>query len=137
MAVVQVDVAASEAALRAKYPTRRIKEGSFRLAEASGPFAGKQTVVILCVDCDAERRIAVQDLFQVERCVDCAAKKRRKARSERRAAKPEVVAAREAKARLDWEKLLAWGAVEAAKIDAKLAAERAKQAKADAKLVTA
>lgn len=80
---------ANEADLIAKYP--HVKAGSLRFDEE----VNKQTVTIICIDCGAERDVHTSDLFQVNRCVECA-KKYRKARlkAKRDAAKAEKDAAK-------------------------------------------
>lgn len=46
--------------------------------------AKAKTVIINCVDCDAEREIKVQDAFQVKRCKECQKKHRNRLAAERR-----------------------------------------------------
>lgn len=46
--------------------------------------AKPKTVIINCVDCDAEREIKVQDAFQVKRCKECQKKHRNRLAAERR-----------------------------------------------------
>jgi hypothetical protein len=70
-------LATAEAELRAKYPELKIKAGSL-LPAGAAEFGNKRTVVILCADCEAERRVATSDLFHVSRCVECTKKARSK-----------------------------------------------------------
>lgn len=52
--------------------------------ESKGSVVRKETRTnITCVDCGAERDIALQDLFQVKRCVDCQKKLRNEKRRTR------------------------------------------------------
>lgn len=92
---------AMEAGLQEKWPTRGIVTGSILAPDCEdNPFPGKFSVEITCVDCGAIRRIATQDLFQVERCKECAKKHQRRNRSKNRLAKkssPVALAARRAR----------------------------------------
>lgn len=54
-----------------------------------------ETVVINCVDCNAERRIKVQDKFHTDRCVSC----KKKTDSAKRSAKGKAKRAEEAQAK--------------------------------------
>ena len=71
-------LAEAEAEITRKYPDRRFKPGSLLLAGALEEFGHKRTVIILCSECDAERRVATLDIFHVSRCVECTKKPRSK-----------------------------------------------------------
>ena len=51
-------IAEAEAELARKYPDRRFKPGSLQPAGAVEEFGHKRSIVILCSECDAERRVA-------------------------------------------------------------------------------
>lgn len=54
---------------------------------SSGAWTTHPTYTLNCVDCGAERIIAIQDKFQVTRCVACQKKAQNKKRSEKKTAK--------------------------------------------------
>lgn len=115
----------TEADLIARYPDAKIVPDSLLPSEESdpnGPFAGKQTIEIVCCDCGAIRQIATQDLFQVRRCVPCTKLRQKANKAAKRAAKPENVeaAARRAEAKAARER-----------VKAEKAAKRAEKLKAD------
>lgn len=64
---------AIEADLKARYPVAAMVSGSYRAPGAVDAFGAKATVEIVCADCQKKRRIATSDLWQVRRCVKCAA----------------------------------------------------------------
>jgi hypothetical protein len=72
------ELAAIEAELAKKY--QKIKSGSLLPSGATTEFGKKRSVIILCVDCGVERRIATSDLFQVSRCRSCTATAKRAAK---------------------------------------------------------
>lgn len=78
------ELAAVEAELVRRYPQQKIKRGSLLPSGATAEFGKKRSVVILCRDCGAERRIATSDLFQVSRCRGCTATAKRAAKKEAR-----------------------------------------------------
>jgi len=51
---------------------------------SSGVVTYGKTIVIKCVDCQTERTIKPQDVFQVKRCPECQKKSRNKARAQYR-----------------------------------------------------
>ena len=67
-------IAEAEAEIIRKYPNRRFKPGSLLPAGAVEEFGHKRSIVILCSECDAERRVATSDIFHVSRCPDCTKK---------------------------------------------------------------
>ena len=71
-------IAEAEAEITRKYPNRRFKPGSLLPAGAVEEFGHKRSVVILCSECDAERRVATFDIFHVSRCPECTKKARSK-----------------------------------------------------------
>ncbi len=73
-------LAAAETALVAKYPGQRFKPGSLRPSGATAEFGNKRSVIILCRDCRAERRIATSDAFHTSRCEPCGKKAKNEAR---------------------------------------------------------
>jgi hypothetical protein len=76
------ELAAIEAELARKYPQQRIKRGSLLPSGATAEFGKKRSVVILCRDCGAERKVATSDLFQVSKCRGCTATAKRTAKKE-------------------------------------------------------
>src|SRR5262249_45924736 len=74
------ELAAAEAELVRRYPTHRFKRGSLLPSGATATFGAKRSVVILCRDCGAERRVATSDVFHVRQCLACAAQARKEAR---------------------------------------------------------
>jgi hypothetical protein len=74
------ELAAAEAELVRKYPTHRFKPGSLLPSGATATFGAKRSIVILCRDCGAERRLATSDIFHVRQCLPCAAQARKEAR---------------------------------------------------------
>ena len=71
-------IAEAEAEIIRKYPDRRFKPGSLLPAGAVEEFGHKRSIVILCSECDAERRVATSDIFHVSRCAECTKKARSK-----------------------------------------------------------
>jgi len=74
------ELAAAEAELVRKYPAHRFKRGSLLASGATAELGAKRSVVILCRDCGAERRIATSDVFHTSRCLACTARARKEAR---------------------------------------------------------
>lgn len=77
-----IDPQAAEAELVRKYPNHKFKPGSLLLAGEDKDFPTRRTVVILCQDCDAERRVCTSDVFHVSRCMACGKKAKRKSATE-------------------------------------------------------
>ena len=73
-------LAEAEAALVAKYPGQRFKPGSLLPSGSTAEFGNKRSVIILCRECGAERRIATSDAFHTDRCLPCGKKAKREAR---------------------------------------------------------
>jgi hypothetical protein len=73
----------AEAELVKRYPNRKFKPGSLLPAGALAEYGNKRSIIILCNDCGAERRLATSDVFHVSRCEACskAAKKKLKAKA--------------------------------------------------------
>jgi hypothetical protein len=78
------ELVADEAALTSRYPHQRFKAGSLLPAGATAEFGTKRSIVILCQDCDAERRVATSDVFHTSRCVLCGKSAKKAARKAKR-----------------------------------------------------
>ena len=66
----------------------QVQEAPKMVQLSSGHWAFEhETMVITCEDCGAERRIKVQDGFQVKRCIPCQKASQRSRRNEKMKAK--------------------------------------------------
>jgi hypothetical protein len=74
------ELAADEAALTSRYPRQRFKAGSLLPAGATAEFGTKRSIIVLCQDCGAERRVATSDVFHTSRCVPCGKSAKKAAR---------------------------------------------------------
>jgi hypothetical protein len=80
------ELADAERELVAKYPGQRFVRGSLTAAGAFPEFGSKRTILIECVDCGAERRVATSDAFHVKRCSKC---KKEQIKADRKAKRAE------------------------------------------------